>query len=244
MMISIHAPIVGCDNHMENRKEEKKDFNPRTHRGVRPELMDGMTRQQKFQSTHPSWGATLGGTIKLQGESISIHAPIVGCDSRKTIQFLHFCIFQSTHPSWGATQNVRCSSGYTVISIHAPIVGCDNEPWTSIHGQQIFQSTHPSWGATKQIIKQIINLKFQSTHPSWGATKTTKEIDNLGKISIHAPIVGCDLRMPRRFWTASNFNPRTHRGVRHRILLVKGLYKQISIHAPIVGCDEEQNEST
>ena len=33
---------------------------------------------------------------------------------------------------------------------------------------------------------------FQSTHPSWGATRGSKKRDMIPKISIHAPIVGCD----------------------------------------------------
>ena len=79
------------------------DFNPRTHRGVRLSLVRKKKKTRKFQSTHPSWGATevlrYIGRITL----ISIHAPIVGCDS--ILEFLYiFC----TH-----------------ISIHAPIVGCD-----------------------------------------------------------------------------------------------------------------------
>ena len=58
------------------------NFNPRTHRGVR-HMQQGKERQTvQFQSTHPSWGATM-------------------------LVVLHYCIdtiFQSTHPSWGATK--------------------------------------------------------------------------------------------------------------------------------------------
>ena len=36
---------------------------------------------KKFQSTHPSWGATgLGSALGVANILISIHAPIVGCD--------------------------------------------------------------------------------------------------------------------------------------------------------------------
>ena len=40
-----------------------------------------MTDDEKFQSTHPSWGATLGTDGIYGSGTISIHAPIVGCDS-------------------------------------------------------------------------------------------------------------------------------------------------------------------
>ena len=33
-------------------------FNPRTHRGVRPSAINYLPQTDKFQSTHPSWGAT------------------------------------------------------------------------------------------------------------------------------------------------------------------------------------------
>ena len=60
-------------------------------------------------------------------------------------------------------------------------------------------------------------------------------------ISIHAPIVGCD--KGGRWWITSiwNFNPRTHRGVRHWNVLQSFFCYIISIHAPIVGCDNIKN---
>ena len=124
-LISIHAPIVGCDNSTVTFLFHLKDFNPRTHRGVRPSLSTAKAPKSLFQSTHPSWGAThcqhhymflplyfnprthrgvrLNPTIQPQTELfISIHAPIVGCDFKVLI-------------------NAEPNS----ISIHAPIVGCD-----------------------------------------------------------------------------------------------------------------------
>ena len=55
-----------------------------------------------FQSTHPSWGATICFDISYLNIRISIHAPIVGCDAPV----------------------MRVMAVYA-ISIHAPIVGCD-----------------------------------------------------------------------------------------------------------------------
>ena len=63
--------------------------------------------------------------------------------------------------------------------------------------------------------KQWLILLFQSTHPSWGAT----------------------LRSRRKRLRNSNFNPRTHRGVRPFIGAYRHTFLDISIHAPIVGCD-------
>ena len=125
VLISIHAPIVGCDKDLLKFFDDKINFNPRTHRGVRPSVKKDI---DKFND-------------------ISIHAPIVGCDTGLHQAFTRF-----------------------VISIHAPIVGCDVEPKGDV-------------GKTLQI-------------------------------SIHAPIVGCDYANINVWWYTTNFNPRTHRGVR------------------------------
>ncbi len=103
----------------------------------------------KFQSTHPSWGATLHANYDCVVFMISIHAPIVGCDYTKININYYPCQFQSTHPSWGATDNLE----------------------QRLPQFDEFQSTHPSWGATERLkfIQQILK-RFQSTHPSWGAT--------------------------------------------------------------------------
>ena len=147
--ISIHAPIVGCDGYKIITFYDPNDFNPRTHRGVRPNYDDDDVVIHK----------------------ISIHAPIVGCDGGTLKLGSNLNQFQSTHPSWGATQearrgvfifknfNPRTHRGVRLfetstypfavkISIHAPIVGCDTRFWLLMHYQRKFQSTHPSWGAT------------------------------------------------------------------------------------------------
>ena len=104
--ISIHAPIVGCDTIICYNISVINNFNPRTHRGVR--LL-------------ASYG------IKCD-IPISIHAPIVGCDQKAAEKSRRLSKFQSTHPSWGATVDNAVSSYYsTIISIHAPIVGCDSK---------------------------------------------------------------------------------------------------------------------
>ena len=58
-LISIHAPIVGCDCNVYYILRLTWDFNPRTHRGVRQRWFTGNKYAVIFQSTHPSWGATL-----------------------------------------------------------------------------------------------------------------------------------------------------------------------------------------
>ena len=83
MYISIHAPREGCDVITKFRRSLERDFNPRTPRGVRREVLDngvvvhgnsnprtprGVRPRRKglhwitdrFQSTHPARGATAG----------------------------------------------------------------------------------------------------------------------------------------------------------------------------------------
>ena len=146
------------------------------------------------------------------------------------------------------------------ISIHAPIVGCDRlEPSTQCMIPDFNPRTHRGVRQIKKEALQSIR-QFQSTHPSWGATAVTYSIILPVVISIHAPIVGCDITVDLEIsflflfqsthpsWGATilstkyvpavaNFNPRTHRGV--RLICRKYRYSttQISIHAPIVGCD-------
>ncbi len=80
--ISIHAPIVGCDHTTINNIIIGRLFQS-THPswGATKKYLT-MKQIVRFQSTHPSWGATLCGYAKKFDSLISIHAPIVGCDTR------------------------------------------------------------------------------------------------------------------------------------------------------------------
>ena len=59
----------------------RQNFNPRTPRGVRRCLGDDQQHgPARFQSTHPSRGATMDTQVIRLVVSISIHAPLAGCD--------------------------------------------------------------------------------------------------------------------------------------------------------------------
>ena len=191
--ISIHAPIVGCDK----------------------TCTTSFIKKYLFQSTHPSWGATMKLTrtifrirnfnprthrgvrqcniiIFLAHFDISIHAPIVGCDfsvfrllncprnfNPRTHRGVRLYIrhqqaqnqYISIHaPIVGCDREEMREELYVPISIHAPIVGCDNTVPESTSLLKEFQSTHPSWGATSDSAIPLNSIIFQSTHPSWGAT--------------------------------------------------------------------------
>ena len=81
-------------------------------------------------------------------------------------------------------------------------------------------------------------LKISIHAPIVGCDQFMQWKDNVCKrISIHAPIVGCDRKINYTVEKVSDFNPRTHRGVRPSNLQKHINLFRISIHAPIVGCD-------
>mgnify|MGYP000273130328 CR=1 FL=1 len=139
-IISIHAPIVGCDFSSACLSYSPDYFNPRTHRGVRPFLY---------------------ATVLLH-LAISIHAPIVGCDNAKLCIRHHIDGFQSTHPSWGATFNDRLIVPEPLIYFNPRTHrGVRQEDRLHCRETHRFQSTHPSWGATlADLLKPLEGTDF------------------------------------------------------------------------------------
>ena len=125
---------------------------------------------------------------------ISIHAPLTGCDL--------------------ATEKYLLSN--LDISIHAPLTGCDVKsrhfclPFTrnfnprTPYGMRLpFQSISATLHAyfnprtpygMRQVLRsfQQTGSQFQSTHPLRDATWDNRTMYVDSKISIHAPLTGCD----------------------------------------------------
>ena len=80
-VISIHAPLAGCDLGGWILPLSISHFNPRTPCGVRPDRLAKAGVDKLFQSTHPLRGAT-------------VHLPVIADAGFE---------FQSTHPLRGAT---------------------------------------------------------------------------------------------------------------------------------------------
>ena len=173
--ISIHAPLAGCDPCTWWQAARTTYFNPRTPCGVRPECA----------------------LIENLYLGISIHAPLAGCDYTSPLacrSHPHFnprtpcgvrpadvtardeqIAFQSTHPLRGATWRLRT--------------------WQRL---QKFQSTHPLRGATSAAAASPLRARFQSTHPLRGATRYRQVFRQHEQISIHAPLAGCDSKNVQR----------------------------------------------
>ncbi len=149
-------------------------------------------RPSTFQSTHPLRGATAVRRVLNNRLVISIHAPLAGCDSITSLWACTFFSFQSTHPLRGATLHGR--------AVKPP--------------RAHFNPRTPC-GVRRDIFGyQEKQQKFQSTHPLRGATLDVRICPLRARISIHAPLAGCDFYR-----------------------LFSGVRLHISIHAPLAGCD-------
>ena len=180
----------------------------------------------------------MGYTVFMSGNSISIHAPREGCDVHTSLAAIGQNPFQSTHPARGATTtcgehkiitmhfNPRTPRGVRLRVISNTSLSINFNPRTPRGVRQrtstrlslsrTFQSTHPARGATvSRAAYENTPRRFQSTHPARGATA--------GLFSA--------------FRGASDFNPRTPRGVRQDRRWQLADMRRISIHAPREGCD-------
>ena len=238
LTISIPAPREGCDSLLVCTRSacvpfqsthpargatrgwvwcspRRRNFNPRTPRGVRRPEPQRLKPMSDFNPRTPRGVRPPTKGIMLGGFFISIHAPREGCDSRcpqpelpKTqFQSTHpargatristhccvTCTFQSTHPARGATSSPSSVDRWNEISIHAPREGCDGRCWTM----------------------------------AWSSTV----------IPIHAPREGCDPGGRACTGLLTDFNPRTPRGVRRPGAGRLHHQMPISIHAPREGCD-------
>ena len=169
-LISIHAPLAGCDANAIFVYGAKDDFNPRTPCGMRHHDPDAVASFCQISIHAPLAGCDAERrSMYYKLLSISIHAPLAGCDKYERSGLLfekHFnprtpcgmrrvpplsralgAAFQSTHPLRDATSTIQ-----------------------RLTMAQGFQSTHPLRDATCCILCCILFQKFQSTHPLRDAT--------------------------------------------------------------------------
>ena len=168
-LISIHAPLAGCDLQARQGLPAFRDFNPRTPCGVRLETRMRVSKPIKFQSTHPLRGATITRTPARRGHGISIHAPLAGCDMERLTK--------------------RLDNG---ISIHAPLAGCDRFGVDITPLSIDFNPRTPCGVRYGLAAVRARHAEFQSTHPLRGATSLRQGRRRPRGISIHAPLAGCD----------------------------------------------------
>ena len=214
VQISIHAPLAGCDCLRSEYRVFVIHFNPRTPRGVR-RMMTAVSRVcWKFQSTHPSRGATVQIRLFTNFIPISIHAPLAGCD----------------------VVSIR-GNFFTLISIHAPLAGCDGGRAANACRYRNFNPRTPCGVRPSTSSADVSFSTFQSTHPLRGATPSISINIFSSEISIHAPLAGCDAFGDAAVASKNHFNPRTPCGVRPQRPYGLRFQIIISIHAPLAGRD-------
>ena len=151
-------------------------FNPRTPCGVRPCGCGRVQITAKFQSTHPLRGATAYAAGKTGGESISIHAPLAGCDSI-----------------------IRYASSGFCISIHAPLAGCDVLSHAGTKTSLKISIHAPLAGCDICSLMDIAQPSISIHAPLAGCDGQPHKTRQKYNISIHAPLAGCDSENAQSF---------------------------------------------
>ena len=192
--ISIHAPRVGGDLHLDGHLGLEQHFNPRPPCGGRPDASRPRHPPPDFNPRPPCGGRREPIFHADEEEGISIHAPRVGGDFSMKARYEAAEEFQSTPPVWGATCAV---TGDRNVTLHFnPRPPCGGRPGSmpSLPSEKaIFQSTPPVWGATIQSRLPPINRRYFNPRPPCGGRRIVLFflLRFLG-ISIHAPRVGGD----------------------------------------------------
>ena len=207
-------PLRGATVRACQARRKLGNFNPRTPCGVRLDIVEAQT----------------------VNVLISIHAPLAGCDCRKSVAKRLARVFQSTHPLRGATRPARSPYDAGNISIHAPLAGCDCRIRKAAMIRNYFNPRTPCGvrlvcgvgcptpsnfnprtpcGVRLRVIHNLILAVLISIHaPLAGCDPSGRASRDLRRISIHAPLAGCDI-----------------------LRIVKKEIRNISIHAPLAGCD-------
>ena len=176
-----------------------------------------------FQFTHPGKGAT---------SSHSAMIKISNCFNSRTLGRVrlagsitkHHRATVSIHAPWEGCDSCSDSFAYFIFSFNSRTLGRVRQ--YSAEGMNrfnLFQFTHPGKGATSSRETHATDTRFQFTHPGKGATTTGAIAPEGGRVSIHAPWEGCDIRFTSPSWVATRFNSRT-----------LGRVRQHSYHSPII----------
>ena len=201
-LISIHAPLAGCDiddliPYANNAKFQsthpsrgatraiwiphswRKYFNPRAPCGARQRQHDALLRQPLISIHAPRAGRDWSSGDKGCRHGISIHAPRAGRDIL-----------------------IEVDGKTVVISIHAPHAGRDRKSYPCRMGGSTY---------------------FNPRAPCGARRRNCNSMGQVHKISIHAPHAGRDCQAAHREPYCTNFNPRAPCGARLDVLFLHAL---------------------
>ena len=182
--------------------------------GVRPSCSRVIMSCHIFQSTHPLRGATAALSVREPMITISIHAPLAGCDT-----FFSDCIESNCHFNPRTPCGVRQKTA------------------AKANKKQNFNPRTPCGVRLTTAAKPRRRTDFNPRTPC-GVRLFLAALAQEGfGISIHAPLAGCDSTNRSESLGLKYFNPRTPCGVRLVVLVVPIMSFLISIHAPLAGCD-------
>ena len=167
-----------------------------------------------FQFMYPLVGRLDRNRRTLDLVRISIHAPLAGCDYAPGYFLADVENFNPRTPCGVRHGLLRLLCWADHISIPAPLAGCDPAASISACVGLHFNPRTPCGVRRSGDCRTRRRYRFQSTHPLRGATLATYLDAALDRISIHAPLAGCDA-----------FSTPACNAV------------DISIHAPLAGCD-------
>ena len=191
-LISIHAPLAGCDI---------DDLIP-------------YANNAKFQSTHPSRGATRA--IWIPHSWRKYFNPRAPCGARPSPRNMASSApaFQSTRPVRGATLQTACDSSQATN--FNPRVPCGARLSSSVASPVVylFQSTRPVRGATRLPPDQALHGGISIHAPRAGRDSGPVLAPFVAHISIHAPRAGRDSAVLMRSPPLRDFNPRAPCGAR------------------------------
>ena len=197
-VISIHAPLAGCDAFSSSSVGPTTDFNPRSPRGERHRPVVRGRGGIYFNPRSLAGSdlsalqdyATVADEDAEAADGISIHAPSRGATPETPREEIRE-LFQSTPPRGVRLREIPGHAGIAAISIHAPLAGCDGAAGCDTSCRPI--SIHA---------------------PLAGCDGCQCPVIPQLNTSIHAPLAGCDRSCRAGCTPARYFNPRTPRGVR------------------------------
>ena len=212
-LISIHAPLAGCDSFSVTSR------------------IWGFV----FQSTHPLRGATHAASRFTSFCLISIHAPLAGCDLEALVPRVHAHDFNPRtpcgvrrgcggRPSDRRDFNPRTPCGVRHVGLRAghqhghfnPRTPCGVRPATDAAALATLYFNPRTPCGVRLCGHHVVHLHHLiSIHaPLAGCDNCAYPPPVCAMISIHAPLAGCDCRRGRDDAGRIDFNPRTPCGVR------------------------------
>ena len=156
VLISIHAPLTGCDSYIVISQYIMLNFNPRTPYGMRRNSLDVCFWEVIFQSTHPLRDATVMEFVVLKSIRFQSTHPLRDATKLKGAHIINYDDFNPRTP-YGMRQRGQPYANYSRNFNPRTPYGMRPAGRKQNGGEHIFQSTHPLRDATT---KQWITIHY------------------------------------------------------------------------------------